>query len=709
VDIYIAGVKRGSYSIPPGGRVTPQYAGLMDGPVQVVSTNGVKVFTSERVHFANNTSFNEVMGVPPGVAGIACGDCDSRFVNVTGDSMSGSTSSPILDVTNTGTGIGVEGYGGDGGVSGSSGGGYGVFGSSFEGVGVIGRSTWDYGVYADSYGSHALYVNGTSYFTADPTFPNRSIQANEIADGPGSGLDADKLDGYHADQLGATHDHNDRYYTQSELNTSDGNAPNVGSNRVHWDNLVGVPSGFADGVDDTGDGGIACSDCDSRFVNVTGDIMSGSSSDPILVATNSGAGAAIYGYSPNGFAGVDGHSNNGAGVRGIAFETGRAVYGKSWDGIGVYGESDSNYGIYGQSASGTGVYGLASASSGQTYGVYGKSDSTSGVGLYGYASASSGGTQGVVGWSNSTSGVGVWGGTSASSGETWGVYGQSSSTSGRGIAGHASALSGTTYGVRGRSDSHDGYGGYFYSEGDGVYGEASGSYRYGIWGKSVQSIGVYGDTDVSGGYGLATDDYIYTGRGCVGCTSMLIAQNYDDEPLEPGDIVVVSGVTDPISPEAARPVLVVRKADTVSSQGVVGVVEGRYVSKLVTKQVLHLERNEENVPPKAERPAIPVEKESVEEIVVEDAHTTGEPAAPGEYLTVVYRGLAKVKVNASLGAIKVGDLLTSSSNTGHARKAQPMTIQGTKTEVYLAGTIIGKALEPLDSGQALVWVLVDLQ
>ncbi len=62
VDIYIAGVKRGSYSISPGGRVTPKF-GVMDGPVRVVSTNGVKVFTSERVHFANNTDFSEVMGV----------------------------------------------------------------------------------------------------------------------------------------------------------------------------------------------------------------------------------------------------------------------------------------------------------------------------------------------------------------------------------------------------------------------------------------------------------------------------------------------------------------------------------------------------------------------------------------------------------------------------------------------------------------------
>jgi len=39
-------------------------------------------------------------------------------------------------------------------------------------------------------------------------------------------------------------------YTQSQLSTDDGTPPNAGSNRVHWDNLVGVPAGFADGTDD---------------------------------------------------------------------------------------------------------------------------------------------------------------------------------------------------------------------------------------------------------------------------------------------------------------------------------------------------------------------------------------------------------------------------------------------------------------------------
>jgi len=43
--------------------------------------------------------------------------------------------------------------------------------------------------------------------------------------------------------------------TQPELNglaTSDGNPPNAGSNRVHWNNLTGVPPGFVDGFDNAG-------------------------------------------------------------------------------------------------------------------------------------------------------------------------------------------------------------------------------------------------------------------------------------------------------------------------------------------------------------------------------------------------------------------------------------------------------------------------
>ena len=63
VDVYINGNKMNAapYSIAPGQRIFPRYA-INAGPVQVVSTNGVDIFTSERSKFGN--SFNEVMGYP---------------------------------------------------------------------------------------------------------------------------------------------------------------------------------------------------------------------------------------------------------------------------------------------------------------------------------------------------------------------------------------------------------------------------------------------------------------------------------------------------------------------------------------------------------------------------------------------------------------------------------------------------------------------
>lgn len=49
-----------------------------------------------------------------------------------------------------------------------------------------------------------------------------------------------------ASQVAAgNHIHDDRYYTESELQTS-------GAAGVHWGNLTSMPAGFADGVDDTG-------------------------------------------------------------------------------------------------------------------------------------------------------------------------------------------------------------------------------------------------------------------------------------------------------------------------------------------------------------------------------------------------------------------------------------------------------------------------
>ncbi|MFH1313543.1 MAG: hypothetical protein ABIJ00_10025 [Candidatus Eisenbacteria bacterium] len=67
---------------------------------------------------------------------------------------------------------------------------------------------------------------------------------------------ADELDGYDSSEFaGSVHSHDSKYYTQTQLNTSDGSPPNQGSNLIHWNILTGMPAGFSDGIDNTGETG----------------------------------------------------------------------------------------------------------------------------------------------------------------------------------------------------------------------------------------------------------------------------------------------------------------------------------------------------------------------------------------------------------------------------------------------------------------------
>lgn len=68
---------------------------------------------------------------------------------------------------------------------------------------------------------------------------------------------------------------------------------------------------------------------------------------------------------------------------------------------------------------------------------------------------------------------------------------------------------------------------------------------------------------------------------------------------------------------------------------------------------------------------------------------------------IALMGKVFCKVDADGGKIEVGDLLTTSTTEGHAMRA---------TSVAAAfGAVIGKALQPLDQGRALIAVLVALQ
>ncbi len=192
--------------------------------------------------------------------------------------------------------------------------------------------------------------------------------------------------------------------------------------------------------------------------------------DGIVRAANSGAGAALVGmatsatgttygvlgnaFSPNGFA-VWGYGENGAtGVRGASAANGPGVSGTSATGWGVYGEGGGagvvgvtstryNPAVYGEhrgTADGIGVKGKAVNGTGVAgestswFGVYGKSAQQSGV--YGEtAVAHSNGPAGVYGKSTGDGGIGVTG--EATLGNSWGVYGIGAA--GAGVMGQATA------------------------------------------------------------------------------------------------------------------------------------------------------------------------------------------------------------------------------------------------------------------------------
>jgi hypothetical protein len=74
---------------------------------------------------------------------------------------------------------------------------------------------------------------------------------------------------------------------------------------------------------------------------------------------------------------------------------------------------------------------------------------------------------------------------------------------------------------------------------------------------------------------------------------------------------------------------------------------------------------------------------------------------------VATTGRVKVRVDATKGAIKVGDLLVTSETPGVAMKSQPLDLGG--VPIHRPGTLIGKALESLEKGTGEILVLLSLQ
>ena len=413
---------------------------------------------------------------------------------------------------------------------------------------------------------------------ADPEMtPRQRMASVAYAYRSGYAEDADMLDGQHAsDFASATHSHDDRYYTETELHTNDGTVNETGD-PVSWYKIKDIPGGFADGVDDEGPGGgisqinagtgitvtnptgptatvaadigagagqVAAGDHnhDADYVNKVGpETMTGSTyGDAILKATNSGdgvglrgestgsSGCAVYGYNvssdnygylANGDYGVLGYSSGSSGVRGIHSSGNHGCLGSGL--CGVEGTSPDGYGVKGYSPN-YGVYGEHSSGD---YGYLGGG----GYGVYGYSSLG----HGVKGYCPSTGnfGLGVQGehgsgnygvlGTGA-----WGVFGQYANNSNYGYLGSISfgvmGYSSTAWGVYGEHSS--GNYGYLGNSIYGVKGEATGTYGEGVKGNAtgLEGVGVAGTAWGSsswGVYGSGTQYGIYYSGGLAGSGS----------------------------------------------------------------------------------------------------------------------------------------------------------------------------------------------
>jgi hypothetical protein len=210
----------------------------------------------------------------------------------------------------------------------------------------------------------------------------------------------------------------------------------------------------------------------------------------------------------------------------------------------------------------------------------------------------------------------------------------------------------------------------------------------GVWGYSEDYRGVGAGTGLAdGNYGFHTYDNLYSANYHLTGAVMQVVQNGDTVALERGDTVVIAGIGK--GPVEGTPMIEVSKARQANSTAVLGVVASTYSAEwLIDTATID--------PTGATGPTSEIPLSSPG------------PIDPGEYLLVVVHGPCRVKADAAITAIQPGDLLSTAGRTGYAAKAAEVSVEGAR--ITPPGTVFGKALEPLDTGQdGLIYVYVTLQ
>jgi hypothetical protein len=246
-------------------------------------------------------------------------------------------------------------------------------------------------------------------------------------------------------------------------------------------NLTDTAAGSAIFADSTGAGVFSGTGLYGRAAGAYPAIVADGSSMGLSASASASSGVGLAAYATDGnaiYARNFGPGGFKASIMAEANNTNHAVEGKNitTGALGTLGgeTNNGNIGVYGQSSTGVGVFGK-STNSGFTGGVWG--ENTTCCSAFGVVGSSMAGPSfpasngGVIGFTQTNSGFGVYGSNEGSSGNAYGVYGKSASPSGVGVQGQSKyGVVGTTIGsptlptnaagVVGFASSSSGYGVY---------------------------------------------------------------------------------------------------------------------------------------------------------------------------------------------------------------------------------------------------------
>ncbi|MCE9596270.1 MAG: hypothetical protein K8S98_18925 [Planctomycetes bacterium] len=326
-------------------------------------------------------------------------------------------------------------------------------------------------------------------------------------------------------------------------------------------------------------------------------------------------------------------------------------------GSAIWGETSAS--------TGTGIVGISTSSTNFGLGI----SASSNYGIALRATSYGGVFPAVEANSNYGNGVTAYGAENGVEGSAYtagfaGVYGHHS---GDQITGGAGVIGAGFVGVQG-----------FDNNGSGV----------GVWGESA-NYGIIGVTGV--GYGVASFGSAYVGGDLTVTGSKFgyvvdLVKNGDVVALEPGEIVEIVGYEPALVGDI--PVTVVRRATSARASAVFGPLD-------CAVAVEPLAPPSNNSPRLAHAPTYAKAAEPTANS--RSPRRVPGSVAPGAYANVVTLGAFRaIRVDASYGPIRAGDLLVASPNAGYAMSESDPRI----------GTVVGKALSDWNAGVGEIPVLV---